>query len=401
MLIILRGNNMKNGFHCRNTALKSGVKQFLCLFLLACLYADSTYGQDAGRRSSIRKTPSSSSEINLKDIPYKIVYESYRRTEGTENWEIIMNDTNDSNQVNLTKTPDSDEMYPHVSPDGTKICFVVDAALRNSASPRSSRGGADRRNKVRSVYYMNIDGSNRVEVARNGREPCWSPDGKKIAYLRGEFDRYNQSEYATAGLVIYDLETRKHQYHPNPNLTHMYAICWSPDGNWFLGVIKGNSQYSDAILAIEANGMGVFNLGVCGVKGCRPDFSKDGRQITWGETDWDLNVGTFSITPQGPVVGNIRKIVNCGKNSKVYHVDFSPDSRYIIFSYGPSKGGQQVGGLAKGWDICISDLSGKWYQITKDGNHNKEPDWVPVLLPDKKETSKPAAEKTTAAVEKG
>lgn len=335
-------------------------------------FTGSAYGQTA-LRSNMRKIPSPSSEIDLKDYPYKIVYESYRKTDGKDNWEIIMNDANDSNQVDLTKTPDLDEMYPHVSPDGTKICFVVDE-------------GTTRRNKVRSVYYMNIDGTDRVLVARHARQPCWSGDGKKIAFLRDEFEPYNQSEYATAGLVIYDLATRQFKPHPNPNLVHMYAICWSPDNNWFLGVVKGNSQYSDAILAFEANGMRVFNLGVWGVKGCRPDFSRDGTQITWGETDWDLCVGNFTIGPQGPVVSKIHQIANCNRNSKIYHVDFSPDSRYIIFSYGPSRGGQQVGGMAKGWDICIADLTGKWYKITKDGNHNKEPDWVPVILPDKKET---------------
>jgi dipeptidyl aminopeptidase/acylaminoacyl peptidase len=362
---------MKSSLQSGISVLKAGFIQFFCLFLIAGIYTDLTYGQTPAVSNYMRKIPNPSSEINLKDIPYKIVYESYRRTNDKENWEIIMNDANDSNQVNLTKTPDLDEMYPHVSPDGTKICFVVDE-------------GTNRRDKVRSVYYMNIDGTNRVEVARNAREPCWGPDSKKIAYLKGEFDRYNQSEYATAGLFIYDLETHKHTPHPNPNLVHMYAICWSPDGDWFLGVVKGNSEYSDAILAFEADGTRVFDLGAWGVKGCRPDFSKDGRRITWGETDWDLNAGDFTIGPQGPVVSNIRKIVNCRQIFKVYHVDFSPDSRYIIFSYGPSRGGQQVGGLAKGWDICISDLTGKWYKITKDGKHNKEPDWVPVVLqPDK------------------
>jgi hypothetical protein len=393
---------MKSSLQSGISVLKAGFLQLFCMLLIAATYTDFTYGQTPAVSNNMRKIPNPSSEINLKDIPYKIVYESYRRTKNKENWEIIMNDANDSNQVNLTKTPDLDEMYPHVSPDGTKICYVVDE-------------GITRRDKVRSVYYMNIDGTNRVEVAKNAREPCWGPDSKKIAYLRGEFDRYNQSEYATAGLFIYDLETHKHTPHPNPNLVHMYAICWSPDGNlprrassgdiystnevagtagWFLGVVKGNSEYSDAILAFEADGTRVFDLGVWGVKGCRPDFSKDGRRITWGETDWDLNVGDFTIGPQGPVVNNIRKIVNCRQDFKVYHVDFSPDSRYIIFSYGPSRGGQQVGGLAKGWDICIADLTGKWYKITKDGKHNKEPDWVPVILPDKKETAEPVQKKT-------
>ena len=26
---------------------------------------------------------------------------------------------------------------------------------------------------------------------------------------------------------------------------------------------------------------------------------------------------------------------------------------------------------------CIGDLTGRWVQITDDGHHNKEPDWVP------------------------
>jgi hypothetical protein len=59
-------------------------------------------------------------------------------------------------------------------------------------------------------------------------------------------------------------------------------------------------------------------------------------------------------------------------------VDLSPDGRHIAFSYGSSRGGQQVSGMARGWNICIGDLTGKWVQITTDGRHNKEPDWIPM-----------------------
>ncbi len=34
--------------------------------------------------------------------------------------------------------------------------------------------------------------------------------------------------------------------------------------------------------------------------------------------------------------------------------------------------------MAEGWNICVADLNGNWVQITSDGNHNKEPDWVPI-----------------------
>ncbi len=97
-----------------------------------------------------------------------------------------------------------------------------------------------------------------------------------------------------------------------------------------------------------------------------------------GETDWNLCVGDIDLTGLTPRVTNIQDVVQCLRKSKVYHVDISPDGRYIVFSYGPFGGAQQVGGKARGWDICVGDMSGKWVKITTDGNHNKEPDWVPI-----------------------
>jgi len=301
-------------------------------------------------------------ELNPEEIPFKIVYETYRVTGGKENWELYLINADGSSPVNLTNSPDVDEMYPHVSPDGTKICFVADEGTG--------------RKKVRSVYYMNIDGTQRLKVAHNARQPCWSFDSKSIAYLRGEYELYSTREYATSELFIYDLETHLHRPHPNKNLHHIYAICWSPHGKWFVAAVHGGMGYSDTIIAFEYNGTRVFDLGRWGVKGCRPDFSSDGRKMVWGETDWNLCVGDIDLTSGEPRVTNIREIVRCSRKDKVYHVDFSPDGKYIAFSYGPFGGGQQVGGKAKGWNICVGNLAGEWVQITTDGNHNKEPDWV-------------------------
>ena len=304
--------------------------------------------------------------LKLKEIPFKIVYETYLRTDGRENWELCLIDADGSNPVKLTRTPAVDELYPHAAPDGTRICFVADE-------------GAGR-NRVRNVYYMNIDGTGRVKVADNARQACWSPDGKIIAYLKGEFERYTTKDFATKGLFFYDIETGKHTEHPNGNLHHLYNICWSPDGNWFLATVHGGMGFDHAILAFGANGTEVFDLTKYGVTGCRPDCNPDGRKITWGLTDWDLCVGDIDLTSPAPRVTNVRKIVKCGKEDEVYHTDFSPDGKYIAFSHGP-KASEQVGGKAPGWNICVSDLSGKWVQITNDGNHNKEPDWVPVQVP--------------------
>lgn len=310
------------------------------------------------------RTPQPKETLDLAAIPFKLVYETYRPTNGKDNWELFMVSADGSDPVNLTNTPDVHEMYPHVSPDGTKISFVVD----------EGKG----RKRVRHVYYMNIDGSDRVHVAEHARQPCWCFDSKSIAYLRGEYTRYSTREYATSELMLYYLEKQWHRPHVNTDLHHAYATCWSPDGKWFLAAVQGGMGYSDTIVAFEAFGKDVFDLGRWGIKGCRPEFSPDGTKMFWGETDWNLQTGDIDTTGSEPKVTNIRELVRCDHQNKVYHIDPSPDGKYIAFSYGPVRGGQQVGGKARGWNICISDLTGKWVQITTDGLHNKEPDWVPI-----------------------
>src|SRR4030043_149367 len=127
---------------------------FLSVFISFFLINDAVCESQLPNEGELPKIPSPSSEINLKNIPFKIVYETFRETDGKENWELYIMNADGSNPVNLTQTPDLDEMYPHASGDGAKLCFVVDE-------------GTDRRDKVRSVYYMNMDGTQRVLVARH------------------------------------------------------------------------------------------------------------------------------------------------------------------------------------------------------------------------------------------
>ena len=338
---------------------------FIAIVAIVSLTAmqDPTSSKPEGSTTAPVSAPMPREALNLKDIPFRIVYETYRKTGGKENWELYMMNADGSEAKNLTNTPDIDEMYPHVSPDATKICFSADEL--------------DRKDKVRNVYYMNIDGSDRVRVATNTREPCWCIDSKSIAYLKGEYTRYTTREYATAELMFYHLEGDWQSPHRNKELQHLYAICWSPDSKWFLAAIHGGMGYSDTILAFDAFGTRVFDLAKWNVKGCRPDLNSDGTKMVWGETDWNLRIGDIDLRSTEPKVTNVRDILRCARDFKVYHVDISPDSKYVTFSYGPFSGGQQVGGMAEGWNICVGDLNGNWVQITKDGNHNKEPDWVP------------------------
>jgi len=300
----------------------------------------------------------------LCDVPHKIVCESWQ----DDNWELRVVNADGSESVNLTRTPDQHELYPHVSPDGTKICFVSDEGEGASM--------------IRNVYYMNIDGSDRTLVAKNARQPCWKADGTAIAYLKGESDEFTYTDYATKGIVVYDLASGRHEEHPNKEIHHLYNLCWSPDGKWFVATVHAGMGFRHGMLAIPVDGMEVYSLDI---PGCRPDISPDGTKIAWGPSDWALRIGDLDFSGPKPKVTNARDVVTSDKPMKIYHIDWSPCGKYVTYSRGPAakrmgRIPEIVGVRAEGWDIYVADAAGmnRFLRLTTDGNCNKEPDWVPV-----------------------
>ena len=300
----------------------------------------------------------------LKTVPFKIVYETYQ----DGNWELFQVNADGSQPVNLTRTPKLNELYPHVSPDGTKICFLCD----------EGEGDA----KVRNVYVMNRDGTGRQQVATNGRDPCWNPAGTTIVYLPGEFEKYTVRDYASKGIAVFDLARRVRENHPNPDIHHLYNICCTPDGKWYVATVHAGMGFGHAILAIEAQGKKVVNLKI---PGCRPDVSCDGKRIAWGADDYTLCAADLDFSGPEPKVVNRHNVVKSEKPLEAYHVDWSPDGKYVAFSRGPTHKRlgyppEMIGVQAEGWDLWVADAAAtnRWMAITTDGRSNKEPDWAPV-----------------------
>ena len=58
----------------------------------------------------------------LAATPYHLVYEKY----ADNNWELFVSKADGTGERNLTNTSDQHELYPQVSPDGKRLCFVSD-----------------------------------------------------------------------------------------------------------------------------------------------------------------------------------------------------------------------------------------------------------------------------------
>jgi hypothetical protein len=314
----------------------------------------------------------------LKASAFKIAYECYVN----DNWEIFVMNADGSEPVNLTNTPKEHEHYPQVSPDGTKICFSVDEG--------------EGRDTVRSLYVMDSDGRNRRKLVDSAREPFWSPDSKVIGYLPQEYPKFNVIDYYTKGLNFYDLATGKTELHPNStNLHHLYNPCFASNGKWIVSTVHAGMGFEHAILAIEVRGTNIINLKV---PGCRPCVSPDSKQIAWGAGDHEVVLAPIDLDSDRPTVGPWRLRIK-DQTNETYHVDWSPDSRFVSLSRGPASKGDPtkpgtfqsaceiVGVYAPGWDLCavsaerngVVDLNhateAECLMLTTNGFSNKESAW--------------------------
>jgi Tol biopolymer transport system component len=339
---------------------------------VACLVAGWSFGAQvlAAEASPLRE--------QLQASPFKIAYETYVNG----NWEIFVMNADSSNPVNLTRTPGEHEHYPQVSPDATRICFSVDQG--------------EGRDAVRSLYVMDIDGKNRKKLADYAREPFWSPDGKVIGFLPQEFPKFNVIDYATKGMSFYDLATGVITPHPNStNLHHLYNPSFASNGKWIVATVHAGMGFDHAILAIEARGNKIVNLKI---PGCRPCVSPDSKQIAWGAGDHEVVAAPIDLESGSPTVGPWRLRIQ-DKTNETYHVDWSPDSRFLSLSRGPASKGDAtkpgtflsaceiVGVYAKDWNLCAisAEASGvvdlnyagdtKMFMLTTNGFSNKESAW--------------------------
>jgi Tol biopolymer transport system component len=315
----------------------------------------------------------------LEQAHFRIAYETYV----DRNWEIFAMDADGSHLVNLTQTPNLHEHYPQISPSGEKICFVCDEG--------------EGRDAVRSLWVMEVDGRNRHKLVEHAREPFWSPDGKTIGFLLQEYPKFNVVDFYTKGMNFYDLTTGQITPHPNSDhLLHLYNPSFARNGKWIAATVHAGMGFSHAIVLIEARGNRVINLNI---PGCRPCLSPDGRQIAWGPGDNELAVAPLNLNSDNPSVGPWRMTLH-DKNNQIYHIDWSPDSRFVAFSRGPEGRGVPgmpgcfladyapiMGVFAPGWNIGVADAdhhgvldldtasSAEFVNLTTNGLSNKEPSW--------------------------
>lgn len=96
------------------------------------------------------------------------------------------------------------------------------AASQHTWSPDGSRIAFVRGKSRNDIYVVNADGSGQARLAA-GENPAWSPDGERITFEQKSFSGYTSGytyiyvmNYDGSGLTV---------------LANGYDPAWSPDGN--------------------------------------------------------------------------------------------------------------------------------------------------------------------------
>ncbi|MBM3285656.1 MAG: hypothetical protein FJY81_07260, partial [Candidatus Aminicenantes bacterium] len=193
-----------------------------------------------------------------------------------------------------------------VSPDGKSIVF----------SAGSAKVGPN-------IYTIPIEGGEPKQITSEGRYPCWSPDGRWIAYLGREKMAEEKLVAAIFKIPVDGGEAQKITTE-SANVT-AGAIDWSPDGKTIAYFSKKADTVAGTLNLIPA--AGGESREVCVVKNIRAhddlSWSPDGKKIAF------TSQGKIWVVP---AEGGEPEEVKTDVDAHAGTLDWSPDGRKIAFS---------------------------------------------------------------------
>ena len=236
----------------------------LATVLAACLLALSGSAQEAGAA--------------FPGENGKIVFESKRDGDS----EIYSMNADGTGQTNLTKSPSTSDTQPTVSADGTRVAFVREA--REDPSTRETSG----------ISVMNADGTGQTKLRENYSEYYsysslgWSPDGEKLVYAVNSLGGSGLSES-----VISIMNATDGTEHRDLNAAGRDPV-FSPDGTKIAfisdGPTRAHASQEEGLLVVNADGTEQTNLTPGGdsqsttTNRSDPSWSPDGEKIAFGQS---------------------------------------------------------------------------------------------------------------------
>jgi Tol biopolymer transport system component/DNA-binding winged helix-turn-helix (wHTH) protein len=209
------------------------------------------------------------------------------------------------------------ELYPSLSPDGTRVAFAWDGEAKSAYhiyTASTSGGGAHQ-----------ITAASASDAA-----PVWSPDGKQIAFLRGAAPGMAQlwTVRADGSNPVKVREIRSTAL--NPSLT------WTHDQKWLIVSQKCQGNGVPALFRISATTgeeTQITSASAGQFAGdMSPTVSADGSRLAFTRStspSW-RDVFVVHLSKDSVPEGNAVQLTN--KRSDIDYVAWAPDGKFLVFS---------------------------------------------------------------------
>lgn len=296
------------------------------LLVVGCVGA----GEDAAKKAADQNAPKDEKKAEVKaDAGAKgpeIIFGSNRSGQ-FRIWGVNA-DGAGLKQISQGAKDDEMDVDPNWSMDGTKITFT---STRNGGKPN--------------IWKMNADGSG-AELICEGREGEWSPDAKKVTFIRND------------KVWVRDLASGKDKQIVPDSFKICSGPAFSPDGKTVAFACRWEG--ANGVYTVPADGSAEPTKVYDKKPACQPHYSPDGKLIVY-ETETNI----YTIQPDGqknkPITywGGVQRFAQ-----------WSPDGKQLVYCQGVSEKGP--------WELyLVPSTSGNPTKLT-DGGSDVNPCWLPV-----------------------